>query len=122
MLNNWRRSTFTPPPQPSGTRRWRQTLIEEYGTPEQNPTFWNSISSNTFLSDVSGPIQLHHGTNDASVPFEFSTSLERQMKNAEKEVELYIYSGDDHNLSQSFSIAMRRSIDFFNTYVKNIKN
>jgi hypothetical protein len=33
-------------------------------------------------------------------------------------VELYTYEGDDHNISNSFSIAMTRSIEFFDRYLK----
>jgi uncharacterized protein len=120
LVNNWRRRNpdSTPQPSPSGARRWRQLLQELYGTPEQNAPFWNSISSNSYLSDISGPLQLHHGTADTSVPVQFSQTLEEQMKAANKEVELYIYQGDDHNLSNSFSVAMQRSVEFFDRYLK----
>jgi len=119
MLNNWRRRNASPPPGiPTGARRWRQELVEKYGSPEANPEFWNSISANSYLSGISGPLQLHHGTSDSSVPLLFSQTLEKQMKDAGKEVELYIYEGDDHNLSKNFSLAMRRSVDFFDKYLK----
>lgn len=118
LLNNWRRGAFTPPPLPSGARRWRQALTEKYGTPEHNPGFWNSISANSYLKDISGPLQLHHGTADISVPVEFSQKLEEQLKKVGKEVELYVYSDDDHNLSQNFNIAMQRSVKFFDRYLK----
>lgn len=121
LLNNWRRGNSTPRPQPSpltGSRRWRQALIEEFGKPEQNPTFWNSISSTTFIPDISGPLQLHHGTADSSVPIEFSQKLNDQMKESGKTVELFVYSGDDHNLSKNFSPAINRSVDFFDKYMK----
>jgi predicted esterase len=67
---------------------------------------------------VSGPIQLHHGTADASVPLILSQLLYDQMLAAGKTVEFYTYEGDDHNLARYFSLAMRRSIEFFNLYVK----
>ena len=119
LLNNWRRKSSTPPPGiPSNRRRWREELTEQYGSPEQNPEFWNSISANTYLTDISGPIQLHHGTSDASVPIEFSQKLESQLTDAGKESELYIYQGDNHNLSNNFSLAMQRSLEFFNKYLK----
>lgn len=120
LLRNWKRgtSTFTPPPIPSGARRWRQTLIDKYGEPENNPEFWNSISANSFLSDISGPIQLHHGEADSSVPVEFSKKLNEQMKSVGKEVELFTYPGDDHDMTSNFSSAMQRSIDFFDKYLK----
>lgn len=119
LLTSWKRGNFSPPPQLMGTaRRWRQELIDKFGTPEQNPTFWNSISANSYLSDISGPLQLHHGTVDASVPVEFTEKLEEQMKKAGKEVETYIYPEDDHNLSNNLQTALQRSVEFFNKYLK----
>jgi len=117
LLTRWRRGS-PPPSLPTGARRWRQLLTEKYGSPEQNPAFWSSISANSYLSDISGPLQLHHGTADASVPLEFSEKLASQLKEAGKEVELFTYSGDDHNLSNYFNMAMQRSVEFFNKYLK----
>lgn len=122
LINNWRRpgSTIQPPPSPlaSGARRWRQLLQEQYGTPESNPEFWNSISANSFLNDISGPVQLHHGSADTSVPVEFSEKLSEQLKATGKEVEIYTYPGDDHDITANFSLAMQRSVAFFDKYVK----
>jgi len=109
----------TPTPHPGG-RRWREDLIAQYGTPEENPKFWASISPNSYLGDLSGPIQLHHSTGDSEVPFEFSKTLDQQIKDAGKTVEFYSYPGDDHNIANSFGIAMQRSIQFFDKYVKQI--
>jgi dienelactone hydrolase len=127
--NLFQRPTATPTPEgatpeptstgtPSFNRRWRSELVETYGTPEENPEFWASISSPTFVSDISGPIQLHHGTNDHSVPLAASEYLNQAMQDADQAVELYIYEGDDHNLAQSFGLAMQRTIEFFDKYVK----
>jgi len=103
---------------PSGARRWRQQLTELFGTPQQNPDFWNSISANAYLSDISGPLQLHHGTADVSVPVNFSTKLAEQMQATGKVAELFTYEGDDHNLSANFNLAMERSVEFFDRYLK----
>lgn len=118
IIYSWRRSSITPSSIPTGLRRWRDQLLATYGTPEENPTFWRSISANNFLRDISGPVQIHHGTADGSVPVAFSEKLHQQLKDTQKPVEYYSYEGDDHNISQNFSTAMERSIDFFNTYVK----
>lgn len=118
LIYNWRRNTFTPQPLPTGTRRWRDTLIAQFGTPEENPNFWNSISANSYLKDISGPLQLDHGGADASVPIEFSEKLEKQLKDVGKTVEFYSYPGDDHNISNNFDIAIKRSVDFFDKYLK----
>lgn len=119
LLNNWRRRGGTPFPQPSGVRRgWRQSLTELYGDPKQNPQFWNSISANSYLSDISGPVQLHHGTLDTSVPVAFSETLKEQLVALDKTVEFFTYSGDDHNISNNLSQALQRSVEFFDTYVR----
>lgn len=119
LLNNWRRRNPSASPFPGNTSRsWRQTLTAQFGAPENNSSFWNSISANSFLSDVSGPIQLHHGTADESVPVEFSKKLDRQLKEAGKTSELYIYEGDDHNISNNLILALQRSVDFFDKYLK----
>jgi dipeptidyl aminopeptidase/acylaminoacyl peptidase len=93
--------------------------VEEYGTPADNPEFWSAISANSFLEDLSEPIQLHHRTADASVPLEFSESLFTQLQQAGKETELYTYPDDNHNLSNSFSQAMTRTILFFDKHLKD---
>lgn len=122
MLTRWRRARAFPTstPNPSGvTRRWRQDWTELYGTPEENPEFWASISANSYLADLNGrPIQLHHGTSDADVPLEFSQLLAEQMQAAGQTVELYTYEGDDHNIANYFSAAMTQTIVFYNTYLK----
>ncbi len=120
LISRWRRGTTTPTPFPTNSVRggWRRTLIEQYGEPEKNPEFWNSISSNSYLADISGPLQIHHGTADHSVPHEFSETLAEQMKKAGKEAELFIYPGDEHDIPNNFGIAIERSVAFFDKYVK----
>ncbi|MBN2502043.1 MAG: alpha/beta fold hydrolase [Anaerolineales bacterium] len=118
LLSSWRRdpnAEETPTPRPGS---WRGSIIETYGAPEDAPEFWHSLSANYFLADLSGPVQLHHGTSDTSVPVQFSADLYQQIQNAGGAVEYYEYEEDDHNISNGFSVAMTRSIIFFDQYVK----
>jgi uncharacterized protein len=118
LLYNWRRSDgFTPTPRPD-RRSWRIDWVETYGSPAQNPNFWDSVSSNSYLEDISGPVQLHHGTADESVPVAFSETLFMQLLDKGKMVELYTYPEDNHNISLYFSTAMNRTIEFFDRYLK----
>jgi dipeptidyl aminopeptidase/acylaminoacyl peptidase len=124
LFERWRRRSSdgdNPPPTPdpnSRRGRWRRELLETYGSPEENPEFWAVISPNAYLSDLSGPIQLHHGTADTSVPAEFSETLQTQIQAVGKPAELYLYENDNHNISVNFNTAMARSIQFFDTHVK----
>ncbi len=123
MLYNWRRRTGVPTPvsptSPSSAGRgWRTQWIDAYGTPEENPEFWGSVSANTYLSELSGPLQLHHGTADTDVPVAFSETLSAQIQAAGKLVELYTYPEDNHNISNYFVSAMANTIAFYGRYLK----
>jgi dipeptidyl aminopeptidase/acylaminoacyl peptidase len=89
-----------------------------FGTPEQNPEFWDSVSATSYLADLSGPLQLHHGTADESVPLEFSIRLAERARAAGGTADLYIYDGDNHNIANYFSTAMARTVEFFDEYLR----
>lgn len=114
-----RRSRPTPTASPSPGQRgyWRQSLYETQGTFEENPKFWDSISATSYLEDISGPIQLHHAKGDETVPYELSVKTQARMEAAGKESELYLYEGDNHNISANFGSAMSRSVEFFQQYL-----
>ena len=62
---------------------------------------------------------MHHGTGDDHVPSNFSQNFADELKKAGKTVEYYTYEGADHNISSpAFGIAMQRSVEFFNKYLK----
>lgn len=118
LLYNWRRTgAFTPSPSSTG-RGWRSGWMEQYGTPEQNPAFWDSVSATSYLADLSGPIELHHGTADEDVPVEFSIRLAELGRQYGQIVNLYTYEGDNHNISKYFTQAMNQTIAFFDIYLK----
>ena len=119
LISKWRRPNSIPTPViPVRARWWRTILNDTFGSPEENPDFWDSISANSYLENLSGPLQLHHGTADTSVPIEFSTTLTKQIRDVGGSVEYYTYEGDNHNISINFGDAIYRSISFFDKYVK----
>lgn len=126
LIEHWRRPGARPFPTPRGTpdleRNWRARLTQQYGTPEANPAFWASISPNSYVSELSGPLQLHHDLNDTEVPFQFSQELYDEVTQAGRIAGLYSYPGDDHNIANSFSLAMQRSVAFFDKYVKQLSS
>lgn len=122
MANDWWSKRNVPSFTPSNrelqsNRPSRQSFTKKYGEPNDTP-FWNAISADAYLKDITTPIQLHHGLSDETVPPILSQKLYEKLKKIGKPVELLTYEGTDHNISQSFNIAMERSVAFFNTHLK----
>jgi dipeptidyl aminopeptidase/acylaminoacyl peptidase len=95
-------------------KRSTPDLIIQYGIPSVNPDFWELIEPYNYLSNISAPTQLHHGTADEQVPIELSQSLASALKESGKFVELYEYHNANHNFTgNSFGLALQRSVTFF---------
>ncbi len=95
-----------------------QKIISQYGTPETNPGFWNNLSAANFIDNVKAPVMLHHGTADKSVPFEWSQRLAQAFKEHEKPLVFHKYPGGRHEFISSWPTFMRRSVEFFDKYLK----
>ena len=115
LFTRWNSGARSTAPSPGS---WVHSLQQTYGSVEHNPQFWNSISANAYVGDLNRPIQLHHGTADHDVPWEFSQILYDEMLEASQVAEFYTYEGDNHNISNYFSLAMQRTIEFFDRYLK----
>jgi uncharacterized protein len=120
IMFNWQnRVSYKPDPLDLVLRnKNRDVLVGLYKTPAQNPDFWNSIDPTYFLADITTPVQIDVGLADNQVPPDFSKGLYEKLKTAEKTVEYYGYPGSNHDINQSFTLAMKRTIDFFNRYLK----
>lgn len=99
---------------------WRDSMMAEYGSPDANPDFWNAISANSFLHQLSGPVQIHTGTGDEVVPYGMSVRLDEQIKAAGGTSELFLYDGDDHNISVNRDDALLLSVAFFHIHVRGL--
>lgn len=121
LVYNWRTNNSWRglPPEMEKLRPSLENFLNLLGAPEVNKALYNSISPNSHLSNISGPVQLHHGLADDSVPSKFSAMLKDELTAANKPVELYEYPGADHNISQAYDLAMTRSVNFFGRYLKN---
>lgn len=93
-------------------------LLAANGTPTQNPNFWKGVDPTYNLNFLKAPVQIHVGLEDNQVPPSFSKSLYTTMVSSKKTVEYYEYPGANHDINQSFSLAMRRTILFFDKYLK----
>lgn len=117
LLYRWRRRTTSPPPQ--FINSVRQNLIDQYGEPSDNPEFWRKVSAVNYTKFVAGPVQVHHGTSDESVPPVFSETLVNSLKQANKQVEHFAYAGGDHNFTTHRSLFLARITEFFSENLTN---
>ncbi len=99
-------------------RSWRGTIVEQYGLPQDNPQFWAALSANSYLHELSGPVQIHHGTGDTVVPYAFSVTLDDEIRLAGGHTELVLYDRDDHNIARNRDIALVTSVVFFDQHVR----
>lgn len=120
ILNNWQnRVTYKPNAQDLYLRNLgSQGLLATYGTPLQNPDFWNSIDPTENLNFVNVPVQIHVGLSDTQVPPDFSKSLFNKLTTEGKFAEYFEYPGANHDINQSFDTAMQRTVQFFDRYLK----
>lgn len=97
-----------------------EAVFDYYGDWEENPTFWAAVSPVTYVADLTGPLQLHHGTGDRIVPADFSESFFQKLKESGSPLphELHLYPGDNHNIGANFNAAMQRTVTFFDRNVK----
>ena len=100
-------------------RRPERDLRQRYGHPDEQPDLYGRMSSRNYLADVLGPVQIHHGTADASVPYQHGASLDRRLTEAGKPHEFYTYPGAPHNWSgATWNTAIGRTVTFFDRYLK----
>ena len=109
----------TPTPDPLDTPNDWDDELYALDKVEENQAFWNTIDPFAYLTEISGPIQIHHGSADTSVPVSFSEILHASLEEAGQSTELFVYQGDNHNISGNFGTAAQRSVDFFDTHLKN---
>ncbi len=93
-------------------------FTELHGTPQTNPTFWQTIDPTTYISDITAPVQIQVGTEDEDVPPSFSTSLRDELQSAGKTVDFHEYLEADHNLSPDTSEAIVQALSFLHKYLK----
>jgi dipeptidyl aminopeptidase/acylaminoacyl peptidase len=120
IIYNWQNKVTYQPNAEDLMLRYKNLDVLEgaYGTPVTNPDFWNSVDPNFYLKDITAPIQIDVGLADNQVPPSFSKGLYDRLKTNEKVAEYYGYLGSNHDINQDFALAMKRTIVFFNRYLK----
>jgi len=97
----------------------RSKIIELYGSPDNDPVFWDNLSPKTFLGSVTEPVMIHQGKADKDVSPDWSVKLDQALMAKGKNVTLYLYKGEPHEFINAWPLVMQRSTDFFDRYLKN---
>jgi dipeptidyl aminopeptidase/acylaminoacyl peptidase len=116
-FNRWIRR-IRPSEEKYGATKIAKKIIEKYGTPEDNPGFWDGLSAKNFLQNANDPVIVHHGTADKSVPIEWSKRLAKSFEDHEKEIKFYVYKDDKHEFIALWPLVMLRTTMFFDKYLK----
>jgi uncharacterized protein len=101
-----------------GWSKTAEEFIRLYGTPEENPELWDTLSAKNYLSRVTSPIMLHQGAKDAQVPVEWSRELKSLLEKEDKEIQYFEYPQEDHVFANAQEIVMQRTLEFFDEHLK----
>ncbi|MBI2405707.1 alpha/beta fold hydrolase [Candidatus Microgenomates bacterium] len=76
------------------------------------------FSVETYVQDITVPLQVHQGTGDQLVKVEWTNEFVEKIRSLEKQVDYYTYKGDDHNLSRNWDTVVARDIEFFKKHLQ----
>lgn len=88
-------------------------VIATYGTPQGNPSFWDSVSAIDFASSVTAVVQVDVDDGDTAVPKLFSDHLAAALAASGKTVEYKHYPGDDHQFLRNRDAAVAATVAFY---------
>lgn len=76
------------------------------------------FSTVNFLDRITAPLELHQGTGDESVPQKWSDEFYKKLKDMGREVDYFVYSGDDHNFARgNWSSVVSQNIAFYREHL-----
>lgn len=112
-------SSYMPPQDNTERQNRRRELFEKHGSPSAQSVFWQQVAPTNYLNDLQGAVALHHAVNDDVVDVRYSRGLNELLDQTDVPHEVYEYESGGHNISEpSFSVAMQRTVDFFEKYLQ----
>ena len=84
------------------TAAWRRPLrAAEYGDPEKDADFLESISPINFIDRIEAPLMVIHGANDPRVPVQEAEQIVSTLRARGREVEYLRYEDEGHGLAKA---------------------
>lgn len=78
-----------------------------------SPIDYLHVSAFDNVQLIKVPLNIHHGTQDESVPFVWGQALAQNFANLHLQYNFYQYENDNHNLSQNWATAIARDVKLF---------
>jgi dipeptidyl aminopeptidase/acylaminoacyl peptidase len=104
--------------------RWRSKreegdrTVEQFGTREENPTWWNELSPQSYLATIRAPVLLLQGRKDADVPAEWSDALAERLRSLGKEFRYVEYAAEGHEFASEWQDFMEQTTAFFRQHLE----
>lgn len=112
-------NSYRPPQMTSERQRRRRELFDAHGEFSKESAFWKTVAPTNYLNDLKGSIQIHHAVDDNVVNIGYSRDLIKLLDQLAVPHELYEYQSGGHNIEGgSFTQAMKKTVEFFDTYLK----
>lgn len=87
-------------------------IVDEWGGPDENPQFWDDLSSRTYFDRVESAVLMHHGTNDESCPYPWAEDTRDALEAEGVDITFHAYEGEQHTFSRDWELSMERTVDF----------
>lgn len=85
-FNKWQRNSY-----PIGNK-----ILKKYGTPKENPIAWQNMSSRYYLSRITEPVLMIHGTKDESCDISWARATNSALERSGVDVTYVEYPGAPH--------------------------
>ena len=102
------------------TAPWRRPLrAAEYGDPEKDADFLDSISPLNFIDRIEAPLMVIHGANDPRVPVEEAEQIVSTLRSRGRDVDYLRYEDEGHGLAKAKNRAdaWPKVVRFFEKYM-----
>ena len=94
-------------------------LIQQIGTPDENPTLYHDRSAINFIDDMQRPLLILQGGRDPRVPLAEAEQMRNRMLAAGKTVGYHAYMDEGHGFRRVENVvdAMYRTVAFFDEHM-----
>jgi uncharacterized protein len=75
-------------------------------------------SLTNYLDRIVGPLQIHQGGADPSVPQKWTDDLVKVLNENKTDVQYFTYPAADHNMTGAWNTVVLRDVEFFKKYLK----